>query len=552
MMEPIPNDDPQSVNPTRRPAQWALMALDPSGERQVMVEYLGSGYQGTVLLCRELAGDKLSVFKWNRKPQSKEAMARPDREVRVARVLGSSGRAERFVKLLSSQDLVGGWRTSWWEFCNMGDMDNLSDYRPPGTKPPLSLVCRILAQGLEGIQLLNELDMRHMDLHSGNVFLHLADGAPCPDAVIGDFGYSRLPGEGPPEYTAWDWSMMTSAEQAGHSPPPMTYGPEDTIELRSWRPTWDLGKFVYNVKRELLDGLYEPDEGNQPVFSLFKRLSDMDEQDTKDRKLPDAERPPLQDLAQVIQEAKTLERLYADMASDKQALDELREKLLKDQRWRYLKPRVYDNEWVARSKFQHLDVGLVRIVNLADDESIEVAAAELASLGVEGTAYVTDYSDRSGSSSDHNTSPPWSEMCESIPDVHPEHQLSEKEITEQQVSENDSAEQQVSDNDSAEQQISDNDTAEQQVSSRDLTEQRMSESDSAEQQSPVTPPRPSTRWSPSTRGLASATAFAGGDASAVGGLLGARDIAEREQALVRDEHARRRRWQRLRDLFLRR
>lgn len=530
-MEPKPGDGPQPVGPTARPAQWALMALNPSGERQVMVEGLGSGYQCTVLLCRELGGDKLSVLKWSRNPLSKADMARPDREVRVARLLASSsGRADRFARLLSSQDMAGGYRTSWWEFANISRMDNLTEYMLPGMRPPLSLVCRIVAQGLEAIQHLNELDMRHMDLHAGNVFLHLPEGAPCPDAVIGDFGYSRLPGEGPPEYTAWSWSMMSSAEQAGHSPPPWAYGPEDTIELGSWRPRWDVDKFLYNVKRELLDGFYEEDEVTHLYF-LFKRMSDMNEQDDKDRKLPEAERPPVQDLTQIIQEAKTLERLYADMDSDKRALDKLRERLQRVERWRYLNPRVFDSEWLARDKFRHLDVGLVRIVNLADEESIEVATAELASLGVEGTAYVTDYSDRNGPSPDHGTSSLSSEMRESTLAVHSEQQLSEKEIAEQQVSETDSAEQSMS--------------------SRDITEQRVSENYSAEQQNSATSSRPSTRWSPPTRGLASATAFAGGDASAVGGLLGARDLAEREQALVRDEHARRRRWQWLRDLFLR-
>ncbi|KAK7697516.1 hypothetical protein SLS64_013458 [Diaporthe eres] len=522
-MEPKPDDDPQPVGPTPRPAQWALMALNPSGERQLMVEYLGTGYQGTVLLCRELAGDKLSVLKWSRKPHSKADMARPDREVRVARLLGSSERADRFARLLSSQDLVGGWRATWWEFYNIGGIQNLSEYMPPGTKPPLSLVCRIVAQGLEGIQHLNELDMRHMDLHAGNVFLHLADGAPCPDAVIGDFGYSRLPGEGPPEYTAWQWSMMSSSEKAGHSSPPLAYGPEGTIERSSWRPEWDLDKFLYNVKRELLDGFYEDNGMAQLVFNLFKSMSDMNEQDDRDRGLPEAQRPPLQDLTQLIQDAKFLERECANLPSDKQALDELRENLLKDQRRRYLKPRIFDNEWLARDKFrEYLDVGLVRIVNLADEKSIEVATAELASMRVEGTTYVTDYSDRSGSTSDHSTSPSSSEAGESTSAVHPE------------------------------QQVSDNDSAEQSMSSRDITEQRGSENDSAEQQNTATSSRSSTRWCPSTRGLASARAFASGDASAVGGLLAARDLAEREQALVRDEHARRRRWRRLRDLFRRR
>lgn len=540
-MEPLPDDDVQSVDLTARPAQWALMALNPSGERQLMVEYLGSGYQGTVLLCLELGGDKLSVLKWSRKARGKEQMARPDREVRVARMLASSGSADRFAKLLSSQDLVGGWRATWWEFYNIGDIQNLSEYIPMHTKPPLSLVCRIVAQGLEGIQHLNELDMRHMDLHSGNVFLHLADGASCPDAVIGDFGYSRLPGEGPPEYTSWDWGRMSSSERAGHSSPPVTYGPEGTIEDRSWRLKWDLSKFLYNVKRELLDGFYGDDEETPLVFSLFKHMSDMNEQDTIDRKLPEAERPALQDLTQMIQDAKTLERLYADMASDKQALDGLREQLLKHQRRSHLNPRVFDNERVARNKFRdYLDVGLVRVVNLADEESIESATAELASLGVEGTAYVTDYSDRSGSSPYHSTSPPSSETRESTPAVQPEPLLSEREIAEQQVSEKNTAEQQDFENGSAEEQISE----------RDITEQRISENSSAEQQNPAASSRPSTRWSPSTRGLASATAFAGGDASAVGGLLGALDLAERDQALIRDEHARRRRWQRLRGLFL--
>lgn len=503
MIDPMADHDLESVDLNAGSPQWALMALDPSGKRQLMVKELGSGHQGTAVLFREHGGGRLSVLKWNRAAYNEERMARRDREARVARLLSSSERAARFARLLSSQDLVGGYRQSWWEFYNVGSMQGLSMAILEESNPPFSLVFRIVRQCLEGIQSLGELNIFHMDLHTGNVFLHLPDGASYPDAVIGDFGYSRLPGEGPPEFTAWEWSLMNSTTQAGRSSPPLTYGDSSGHADRSWRLPWDLEKFRYNASEDLLDNLDKGDERNQLTFSLFNRMAGMCKQDEIDRKLPEAERPPLQDLTQMIQDAKTLERLYAATASDKQALGELRQKLLDLLSEEPVDPLVFEDEQAARDDFRdYLDVGLFRVVDLADENSLEAAAAELAALRVEGTAYVSDPDDKTGSSTDDSTSPDSSETRESTP-------------------------------------------------GGDF-EQPISENNSGGRGAPSTSSRPSTRWSPSTRGLADATAFAGGDTSAVNGLLGARDLAEREQALVRDEHARRYREQCLRELFRRR
>ena len=507
MTDRIPDHELQSVGLNAGAPQWALMALNPSGERQIMVKDLGSGHQSSAVLFRELEGERLSVLKVNRVAHNKERMARPDREVRVARLLASSGGAAHFARLLSSQDLVGGYRTSWWEFYNVGSMRTFAMFIFAEATPPLSLVFRAMGQCLEGIQCLGELDIRHMDLHTGNVFLHMADGASCPDAVIGDFGYSRLPEEGPPKYTAWEWSMMTPQDQAGRSSPPMTYGNWRGIkDDHSWRLRWDLQKFRSEMTDDLLDNFDKDNDKNQLIFSLFQSLTDMCEQDEQDRKLPEARRPPLQDLTQVIQDAKTLERLYAFTDSDKQALSELRGKLLDLRSQEPLEPCVFDNGRAARDEFKSLlEVGPFRMVNLADENSIEAATAELAALRVKGSVYVSDYSDESGSCADDSTSPASSETRGSNPARDSEQQVAEKENSERRTSS---------------------------TSSRAST--------------------PSTRWTPATRGLAEATAFAGGDVSAVDGLLGARDVAERNQALVRDEHARRRRGQWLRGLLRRR
>lgn len=501
----IPLRDPRSVDLTSIDLdagypRWALMALNPSGERQVMVKELGSGHQSSAVLFREHgagAGGRLSVLKWNREAYDEVRMARLDREVRVARLLSSSRWAPRFARLLSSQDLEGGYRQSWWEFYNVGSMQAVSMAVFEQSSPPFSLVFHILGQCLEGIQGMNKLDIFHMDLHTGNVFTHLDDDASYLNAVIGDFGYSRLPGEGPPEFTAWEWSLLSSADRKGRSSPPMTYGEQSGVsEDRSSRLPWDLRKFVFNIREDLLDNLDKDDEKNQLIFSLFKRLDDMNEQDKEDRKLPEHERPPIQDLTQTIQDVKTLERLYKATVPDKQAVGELREKLLELLSEEPLGPLVFDDEQAARDHFRdYTTLGMFRMVNLADENSIEAATAGLAALSVEGTAYVAD---RSSSSPDHRMSPTSSEMRQS--------------------------------------------TAERQVSERG----------SGEQYSPATSSHPSTRWTPSTRGMASATAFADGDTSAVGGLIGARDHAERDHALVRDEHARRRRWHRVREGFLRR
>lgn len=440
MMDPIPDyDDLEFVGLGAGPARWALMALDPSGERHLMVKALGSGHQSTALLFVGHGGagsGRLSVLKWNRVEFSEARMSRPDREVRVARLLGrsssspsSSGRAAPlFARLLSSQDLAGGYRQSWWEYYNVGSVQDLAVLVAEQASPPLSFVFRVVGQCLEGIRRLDELGVSHMDLHTGNVFVHLGRGAAYPDAVIGDFGYSRLPGEGPPEFTAWEWSLMSSAEQAERSSPPLNYGYKPGFADISWRVPWDLEKFYYNVREDLLDNLDGDDEKNQLLFSFFKRMADMCKQDVLDRKLPEAERPPLPDLTELIQDARTLERLYAATASDEQALGELREKLLELLGKEPLGPLVFDDEQLAHITFQDYtdNTNLFRVVNLNDAGSIEAAAAELSALAVEGTAYVSDHhnnnnnsGDKTGSSSDDDngsTSPGSSETRESTPE----------------------------------------------------------------------------------------------------------------------------------------
>lgn len=471
----IPLRDPRSVDLTSVDLytgcpRWALMALNSSGERQVMVKELGSGHQSSAVLFREHgagpgAGGRLSVLKWNRESYDEIRMARLDREVRIARLLSSSRWAPRFARLLSSQDLKGGYRQSWWEFYNVGSMQDVSMAVFLQSSPPFSLVLHILGQCLEGIQgMNNKLDIFHMDLHTGNVFTHLDHGASYLNAVIGDFGYSRLPGEGPPEFTAWEWMLLSSANRKGRSSPPMTYGERSGVSDRSCRLPWDLEKFLFNIREDLLDNLDKDDEKNQLIFSLFKRMDDMNEQDRKDRRLPESERPPIQDLTQTIQDVKTLERLYAATASDKQAVGELREKLLELLSKEPLVPLVFDNEQAARDHFRdYTALGMFRMVNLADENSIEAATAGLAALSVEGTAYVAEYSERSSSSPGHRMSPTSSEMCDSAAAGDPERQVSER--------------------------------------------------GSGEQYSPATSSHASTRWTPATRGMASATAFADADGS---------------------------------------
>ncbi|KKY38486.1 hypothetical protein UCDDA912_g01477 [Diaporthe ampelina] len=288
MTDRIPDHELQSVGLNAGAPQWALMALNPSGERQIMVKDLGSGHQSSAVLFRELEGERLSVLKVNRVAHNKERMARPDREVRVARLLASSGGAAHFARLLSSQDLVGGYRTSWWEFYNVGSMRTFAMFIFAEATPPLSLVFRAMGQCLEGIQ--------------------------------------------------------------------------------------------YNFDKD--------NDKNQLIFSLFQSLTDMCEQDEQDRKLPEARRPPLQDLTQVIQDAKTLERLYAFTDSDKQALSELRGKLMDLRSQEPLEPCVFDNGRAARDEFKSLlEVGPFRMVNLADENSIEAATAELAALRVKGSVH---------------------------------------------------------------------------------------------------------------------------------------------------------------------
>lgn len=493
----------QSVDLNAGSERWALMALDPSGSRQLMVKKLGSGYQSSAVLFREYGGDRLSVLKWNITAHVDARMQRLDREARVARRLARSDRTDRFARLLSSEDLEGGYRQSWWEYYNLGSMRDFSMFVLQQANPPLSLVFRIVGQCLEGIQGMNQIDIFHMDLHTGNVFLHLDDGESYLDAVIGDFGYSRLPGEGPPDFTSLEWLRLSPKDRAGRSSPPPTYGDRPDSDNGSWRPAWDLQKFRFNTAEDLLDNLDKDNERNELVFALFHRMFIMCGQDEIDRKLPEAERPAIQDLSETIQEAKTLERLYAATTSDKFAVSELREKLLELMSQEPLEPLVFDNQQAAREKFrEYLKVGLFRLVNLDDEDSVEAATAELAALKVEGSAYVSDCDRRSSSSSHDGTSPDSSETRESTPGGD--------------------------------------------------SEQQDPERDSSERRSPPTSSRPSTRWSPATRGLTEATAFASGDASAVDDLLGARDLAERDQALVRAHHARRYRGQYLRGLFRRR
>lgn len=458
--------------------KWALMALDPSGKRQLLVRKLVSGIESDAMVFRELGGkQKLSVAKWNKEPYAPAKMARPAREVRIARMLASSERPGRFARLLASQDLEGGYRESWWEHYNVGDMHDLStsvfEY---GTRPPLSLMFRSVAQCLEGIQCLCRLDLRHMDLHGGNVFFHLAEGALYPDAVIGDFGHSRFKGERPPKLSASQMVKMDSNDKQVILSPPLNSDETCGTEDYSWRLRWDLHSFQIKVPEVLLEKLSGKDLENELLFAFFRRMGKLCEQDEKDRKLPEAERPPIQDgqLTLLIQDAWTLERLYAETTPDKRSLGDVREKLLGVVRRQYSDPQMFDDEQDARDKFEKfIDAGMLKVVNLADENSIEVAAAALAALKIKSAAFVCDQGDSSSSSTPEGGSVPSSTQSHA-----------------------------------------------------------------------------STRWTPATRGLAEATAFASGDASAVDALLAARDVEERNQALIRNEHARRfRQRQRLGKLF---
>lgn len=475
------------------PPKWALMALDPSGKRQFLVRRLASGIESDAMVFRsELDSGghgKLSVAKWNKQPHGEIKMARPDREVRFARMLAESAQADRFAKLLASQDLINGYRESWWQYYELGDMEDLfaRTIRFMETPPPLSLAFRIVAQCLEGIQCLNELDVRHMDLHAGNIFFHLAEGASYPDVAIGDFGYSRLKGERPPAFTTAQLAKMDSDDKKAYLTPPLD--PDETFGTagRSWRQRWDLHMFQEKISKILWERYGRKKVRNQLLVSFFKRMSNMCDQDGYDRRLPEAERPPIQDLTPLIEDAKTLARLYAETAADRHALGEIRGKMLDLVRSRSSEPHSFGNEEEARAGYEkHIDAGMLRVVNVSDENSIEVATAELAAYKIKGSAFVSDHSSKSSSSDTNSTSPPTSRGTSP---------------------EGDSV-------------------------------QRGAKQDNAGGRATST--SPSTRWTPATRGQASATAFAGGDASAVEALLEARDVAERSQALVRNEHARRR------------
>lgn len=473
--------------------KWALMALDPSGKRQLLVRKLVSGIESDAMVFREMGGQgspngdgnnesKLSVAKWNRKPHAAAKMARGSREVRVAQLLaGSERQAGRFAKLLAAQDMAGGYRESWWEYYNLGDMQDLhtSALRPCQPQPPLSLVFRCVAQCLEGIQRLNgELGVRHMDVHAGNIFFHMAnEGAAWPDAVIGDFGHSRFGGERPPQFTQEELDGMGPESRETYLSPPISSDEAFGTEDYSWRPRWDVHQFHLKIREVLLERFSGKKANNELLFNLFRRMARMSAQDEVDRKLPGGERPPVQDLGPLIQDAWALARLYAETTSDKVALRQVREKLLEELRRHPSEPQVFGDEGDARGVFeQFIDAGMLRVVNLFDDGSVEAAAAELASFKVPGSAYVV-------SSDNHH------------------HQ---------------------------------------------------SETGSSSGSRDSSSSRPSTPWSPATRGLAEASAFAGGDASALDGLLAARDAEERRQALIREEHARRYRRQRgLSQLFRR-
>lgn len=484
--------------------KWALMALDPSGKRQLLVRRLTSGIESDAMVFRQLwDGDgKLSVAKWNRQAHGEIKMARPDREVRFARLLASSQQSDRFATLLASQDLVGGYRESWWEYYELGDMQDLfKTIRFMEAQPPLSLAFRLLAQCLEGIQCLNELDVRHMDLHGGNIFFHLPEGASVPDAVIGDFGYSRLKGERPPDYTTAQLAMMDSDDKKAYLSPPLDTDETLGIGARSWRLRWDLYMFQEKVPDILSEKYSRKKVRNELLVAFYKRMAKMCEQDAYDRRLPEAERPPIQDLNPLIQDARTLERLYAETVLDKQGLREVRKKMLDLLHSRSSEPLGFDNEEEARAGFEkHVDAGMLRVVNLSDENSIEVATAELAAHKIKDSAFVSDQSGKSSSSDTDSTSPAPSRGT---------------------------------------------------TPEGDSVQQDTKQSSAGGRSSSTSPPA-STRWTPATRGLAEATAFAGGDASAVDALQAVREDAERIQALVRNEHARRRSpGQRLGHLFRR-
>lgn len=271
--------------------KWALMALDPSGKRQLLVRKLVSGITSDAVVFRELECNggnnnkrKLSVAKWNRKPHAEAKMARADREVRVARLLAgltTGAGAGRFARLLSAQDMAGGYRESWWSFCNLGDMQDLytAALRFCEPQPPLSLVFRCVAQCLEGIQSLNqELDVRHMDIHAGNIFFHMAEGATYPDAVIGDFGHSRFRGERPPKFSTAELWKMGPEERETHCSPPLNSDELFGTEEYSWRLRWDVHQFHLKIPEVLLEKFSGRKARNELLFNFFSRMGKMSAQ----------------------------------------------------------------------------------------------------------------------------------------------------------------------------------------------------------------------------------------------------------------------------------
>ncbi|KAG8167487.1 hypothetical protein KVR01_003176 [Diaporthe batatas] len=395
---------PESVSD--RP-KWALMALDPSGKRQLLVRQLVSGIESDAMVFRELAGGGgdndididaggLSVAKWNKKPFPPAKMARGSREVRVAKMLAGSAAARRFAALLAAQDMRGGYRESWWRHYNLGDMHDVVSAGFRGSQAPASLVFRWVAQCLEGIACLDgELGARHMDLHPGNVFFH-TDGGDV-DAVLGDFGQARLAGERPPVFSSGEEELSAMGAEGGRAArmsPPLSLDEAKGDEDYSWRTRWDARQFLDQIANTLMNGFGggEREEAGDDLLlaGFFASLEAMVARDEADRRLPERQRPPLQDLAPLVRDAWELSRLCAWEAADGAAARQVRANLLAGLAGMPSGVQVFDSEGAARDAYErHVGAGMLRVVDLSDDgRSVRAAAAELAAFKVAGTAWV--------------------------------------------------------------------------------------------------------------------------------------------------------------------
>lgn len=145
-------------------------------------------YKSVVLLLRRTVSAEVPFA------VCKIIMHAPDIVCEDTRIMARISPHPNIIRLYSSHaDVPYPGKTSLlFEFCAGEDLFAFATHaRPFGERIPESFFWHVLHQSFIALQHLDQCQIRHGDLHAGNLFLRPVEGNKYPDIVFADFEYAR-------------------------------------------------------------------------------------------------------------------------------------------------------------------------------------------------------------------------------------------------------------------------------------------------------------------------------------------------------------------------